>query len=70
MTLAVYAGTFDPPTNGHLDVARRAAPIFDQLVIAIYDQSPKNLLFDTQQRVEMFRDSVGDLPNVRVEPIG
>jgi pantetheine-phosphate adenylyltransferase len=68
LTIAVYAGTFDPLTNGHLDVTRRAAPLFDQLVVAIYDQSPKNLLFDTQQRLEMFRASVTDLKNVRVEP--
>lgn len=68
MTTAVYAGTFDPLTNGHLDVTRRAAPLFDRLIVAVYDQSPKNLLFTTAQRVDMFRDSVGDLANVQVEP--
>lgn len=67
MTIAVYAGTFDPLTNGHLDVARRAAPLFQELILAVYDQSPKNLLFNTQQRVELARASVRDLPNVRVE---
>lgn len=67
MTKAVYAGTFDPLTNGHLDVTRRAAPLFEELIIAVYDQSPKNLLFNTEQRVALCRESVSDLPNVRVE---
>ena len=67
MTIAVYPGSFDPLTNGHLDIALRAASIFDQLIIGVYNAPPKDLLFTTQERVEMVRQAVAHLPNVRVE---
>lgn len=68
MTKAVYPGSFDPVTNGHLDIAVRAASLFDELIIAVYDAPPKKLLFTTSERVELMQQAVGHLPNVRVEP--
>lgn len=67
MTKAVYPGSFDPVTNGHLDIVVRAASLFDELVVAVYDTPPKNLLFTTAERVELMRQAVGHLSNVRVD---
>lgn len=67
MTLAIYPASFDPVTNGHLDVARRAAHLFDELVVSAFDAPSKNLLFTTEERVAMLKESLFDLPNVRVE---
>ena len=69
MIRALYPGTFDPIHNGHVDIATRAASLFDELVIGIYDSPPKTLLFDTPQRVTLARDALAHLPNVRVRPI-
>lgn len=68
MTIALYPGTFDPITNGHLDIAIRAANLFQKVVIGIYDTPAKNLLFTTEERVDLARQSVAGLPNVEVEP--
>ncbi|MHB1131154.1 MAG: pantetheine-phosphate adenylyltransferase [Chloroflexota bacterium] len=68
MTVAVYPGSFDPITNGHLDIARRAARIFDRLVVAVYNTPPKNVLFTTNQRVAMAQAALSDVANVSVEP--
>ena len=67
MTIAVYPGAFDPITNGHLDIAERAAKLFDKLIIGVYDTPAKNLLFTTGERVDLVRQSVAHLPNVSVE---
>jgi len=66
--VAVYPGTFDPFTNGHLDIARRAALLFDEVVVAVYAKPQKNIIFSTQERLAMIRQALDDLPNVRVEP--
>ena len=67
MASAVYPGTFDPVHNGHVDVARRAAPLFDRLTIAVYETTPpKGLLLNADRRVALFAESVSDLPNVDV----
>ncbi len=66
MTAAVYPGSFDPVTLGHLDIATRAAAIFDRVIVAVYDTPSKAILFNTQERVELFRQSVEHLPNVEV----
>jgi pantetheine-phosphate adenylyltransferase len=64
--LAIYPGTFDPVHLGHVDIARRAARLFEQLVVAVYDRPRKALAFEVDQRIAFFRDAVADLPNVDV----
>ena len=68
MVTALYPGSFDPVTMGHLDVARRAARLFDRLIIAVYDTPSKSLLFNTEERVGLMRDAVSDMGNVEVRP--
>jgi len=68
MTVAVYPGSFDPVTNGHLDIALRAARLFDQVIIGVYDTPSKNLMFNTKERVELAKLSVAHLKNVDVRP--
>ncbi len=71
MREAVYAGTFDPLTLGHLDVARRAAERFDRLVVAVNGGSgAKRPLFSVEERVELARKCLSGLGNVVVEPFG
>lgn len=67
MPVALYPGSFDPVTNGHLDIIRRAATLFDKVIVGVYDRPLKNLLFTTQERVQMMAEAVADLPNVVVE---
>ncbi|MEE9284414.1 MAG: pantetheine-phosphate adenylyltransferase [Dehalococcoidia bacterium] len=66
MTTALYPGSFDPVTNGHVDIARRAASVFDQLIIGVYDAPPKRLLFDTEERIDLFQQAVTDIPNIEI----
>ena len=68
MTIAIYPGSFDPITNGHIDVVTRAAKIFDRLVIGIYDNPGKQLMFTLEERVELAHKAVANLPNVEVMP--
>jgi pantetheine-phosphate adenylyltransferase len=68
--IAIYPGTFDPIHLGHVDIATRAANIFDELVVAVYDQPAKNLMFTIRERVELARQSLVNLVNVRVTPYG
>ena len=67
MTIAIYPGHFDPITNGHLDIATRAAKLFDKLIIGVYDDRAKNIMFTTEERVELVRQAIANLPNVEVE---
>jgi pantetheine-phosphate adenylyltransferase len=67
LTIALYPGTFDPITNGHLDIVTRAARIFDELIVGIYDRPSKRLLFTTEERVSLAQKAVAHLPNVRVQ---
>lgn len=66
MTVAIYPGSFDPITNGHLDIACRAARLFDKVIICVYDTPAKNLMFTTKERVELARQSVVEQPNIEV----
>jgi pantetheine-phosphate adenylyltransferase len=68
MVTALYPGTFDPVTMGHLDVTERAARLFGQVIVAVYDTPSKNLLFNTEERVDLMRQAVAELPNVEVRP--
>ena len=67
MTIAVYPGAFDPITNGHLDIATRAAKLFEKIIIGVYDTPAKNIMFTTEERVELVKHAIVDLPNVEVE---
>ncbi|OHD25204.1 MAG: pantetheine-phosphate adenylyltransferase [Spirochaetes bacterium RBG_16_67_19] len=62
----IYPGSFDPPTNGHLDIMKRAAGIFDQLQVIIADNPRKTYFFGAQERLGMIREMVADWPNVQV----
>jgi pantetheine-phosphate adenylyltransferase len=70
MTIAVYPGTFDPVHLGHVDIANRAAALFDRVIIAVYDRPLKSLLFSPAQRVEMMERAIAHLPNVTVASYG
>jgi pantetheine-phosphate adenylyltransferase len=67
--IAVYPGSFDPLTNGHLDIARRAARLFDTLIVAVFASPSKNLLFTAEERLRLWQEVIAseDLPNVRVD---
>jgi len=67
MRIAVYAGTFDPITNGHLDIIERAAQIFDKVILAVAAVNYKKTLFSDEERYQMALDVVRDIPNVEVE---
>lgn len=70
MAIVVFPGTFDPITNGHVDVAVRAAHLFDEVIIAIYDDGEggrKQPLFPVAVRVALATESVADKPNIRVD---
>lgn len=64
--LAIYPGTFDPMHYGHIDVVRRAADIFDRVIVAVYERPSKNLLFGTDERVSMAREALREVSNIEV----
>lgn len=66
MTIALYPGTFDPITNGHLDIAIRAARLFDKLILGVYNLPDKRILFTTEERVDLARRALADQPNIEV----
>ena len=66
MTVALYPGTFDPATRGHVDVATRASSLFSSLVVAVYEGSSRPCLFSAQERVALFSEAVKHLENVNV----
>jgi pantetheine-phosphate adenylyltransferase len=65
--IAVYPGSFDPPTNGHLDLIARGSKIFEELVVAILRNTEKSPMFSVAERLEMLRALTADLPNVRLD---
>lgn len=66
--IAFYPGSFDPIHNGHIDIARRAARIFSEVVVGVYDMPKKKLLFEPDERVALAEQALGDVHNVRVAP--
>src|SRR6056297_249449 len=67
MRRAVYPGSFDPLTLGHLDIIKRAAKNFDELIVAVVRNPSKNPLFSANERVNMIEKATSDLPNVRAD---
>ena len=67
MKIAIYPGSFDPVTSGHLNIIRRAAKIFDRLIVCVMVNSGKNPMFTQEERVELIRRVTSDIPNVEVD---
>ncbi len=66
-SLAIFPGSFDPLTNGHLDLIERASRLFGRLVVAVLTNSQKNALFPVAERIDMIREAAGHLPNIEVD---
>ena len=64
---AIYPGSFDPVTNGHLDIVERASGLFDEVIVAVSTDTGKDPLFTTEERVEMLREACRHLSNVRID---
>ena len=67
MKAAIYPGSFDPVTYGHLDIIRRAASVFDELTVSVLNNKVKTPLFSVEERVKILKEATKDLPNVKVE---
>lgn len=67
MRIAVYPGSFDPITNGHLDIIERASRVYDKLVVGVLNNASKTPLFSAEERVEMIRKVTGNMDNVEVD---
>ena len=67
MTVAIYPGSFDPITNGHIDIITRSAKLFEKIIIAVFKTPNKNLLFTMEERVELVRKAAAGFPNVEVQ---
>ncbi len=67
MKIAIYPGSFDPVTSGHLNIIRRAASIFDKLIVCVMVNAGKNPMFSLQERMELIQRVTRDLPNVQVD---
>lgn len=66
--IAIYPGTFDPVTNGHLDIIRRSCGIFEKLIVAVAESSKKNPMFSLEHRVAMLKLATKEINNVTIEP--
>ncbi len=67
MKIAVYPGSFDPVTNGHIDIIRRSAAVFDKVIVGVLKNASKTPLFAADERISFIKESVGDLNNVEVD---
>jgi pantetheine-phosphate adenylyltransferase len=70
MIVAVYPGTFDPVHYGHIDIAKRAATIFDRVIVAVYNRPLKNLVFSTEERTAMMKEALQGISNIEVDTYG
>lgn len=70
MAVALCPGSFDPPTNGHIDVVERASRHFERVVVVVIDNPHKKTVFDSEERVDLLKEAVGHLSNVQVEHHG
>ena len=68
MKIGLYAGTFDPVTNGHLDILTRSLALFHKVIVAVAESTPKDTFFSVQERVEMVRAATSDLSDIEVTP--
>lgn len=66
MNKAVYPGSFDPVTNGHLDIIRRSAKVFDKVIVAVLNNPNKNPMFNLEERVELIKHATSDLENIEI----
>lgn len=69
MRRAIYPGSFDPVTNGHLDVIDRARKLFDEVIVAVAHNDQKNPFFTLDERLEFLRQTVGEMENVKIAPL-
>ena len=67
MKSAIYPGSFDPVTYGHLDIIKRAASVFDELTVSVLNNTHKSSLFSVEERVKMLEEATKDIPNVKVD---
>lgn len=67
MSKAIYPGSFDPMTYGHLDIIKRASMMFDEITVCILNNTAKTPLFSVEDRVKIMKDAVADIPNVKVD---
>ncbi len=68
--IAIYPGSFDPIHLGHMDIAKRAAALFDRLIVAVYDRPTKQLLFSADERVKLAQEVLSSIPNIEVRTYG
>ena len=68
MSSAIYPGSFDPVTLGHLDIIRRSAEMFDEVIIGVLNNTSKTPLFSVEERVKMLKEVTKDLDNIRIVP--
>lgn len=66
-TKAIYPGTFDPVTNGHLDIIKRACKMFDKIIVAVADNKDKKTMFSLEKRVNLMKKATANLPKIEVE---
>jgi pantetheine-phosphate adenylyltransferase len=68
--IAIYPGSFDPVTNGHLDIVRRGTILFDEIIVAILHNPSKSALFTVEERLEMLQETMKDIPGVSFDTFG